>query len=150
MKTLNQIYVEFLSRSSNESLSRTLVASLITQIDPTINEVADVKTAVSEAVTNAIIHGYESKEGLIKMKCILYEKAVEIEVMDSGKGIENINEAMQPMYTTKPEMDRSGMGFTIMENFMDKIEVNSQVNQGTTIKMYKKFVSLDNNNLTYN
>ena len=143
MKILNEVYVEFLSKSSNEAFSRTVVASFISQLDPTISEVADVKTAVSEAVTNAIIHAYENREGLIRMKCVLYEDSVEILITDTGRGIPNIDEAMQPLYTSKPHLDRSGMGFTIMENFMDGIEVLSEMNKGTEVKMYKKFNSLE-------
>jgi stage II sporulation protein AB (anti-sigma F factor) len=142
MNILNEVYVEFLSRSSNEGFSRTVIASFISAIDPTISEVADVKTAVSEAVTNAVIHGYENGEGLIKMKCILFNDGVQVEISDSGGGIENIDEAMQPLFTSKPHLDRSGMGFTIMENFMDSIEVTSDKGSGTQVKMYKKFESL--------
>lgn len=144
MQPINEMSLEFMSKSSNESFARVVAAAFVSQIDPTLEELADVKTAVSEAVTNAIIHGYENKSGLVKMECRLYTDSVEIEIHDDGKGIENVELARQPLYTSKPDMDRSGMGFTVMENFMDSIEIVSEIEKGTTIKMYKKFKSVGN------
>jgi stage II sporulation protein AB (anti-sigma F factor) len=142
MIVLNEIKLELLSKSANESFARVVAAAFVSQLDPTLEELADIKTAVSEAVTNSIIHGYENKTGIIVMKCKLYKTSVEIEISDNGKGIEDIEIARQPLYTSKPEMERSGMGFTVMESFMDKVEIESVLGQGTTIKMYKELNSL--------
>ena len=143
MQPINEMKLEFLSKSSNEAFARVVAAAFVSQLDPTLEELADVKTAVSEAVTNAIIHGYENKYGIIKMICRQYDKSVEIEITDEGKGIEDIEQAMQPLYTSKPDMERSGMGFTVMESFMDKLEVRSKPGEGTTVVLFKRFVSLD-------
>ncbi len=126
----NEMKLEIKSKSCNEAFARITVAAFVSQLDPTIEELADIKTAVSEAVTNAIIHGYSDKEGIIHIRCKLEGKIVEIEVIDYGKGIENIEMAKQPLYTTHPDLDRSGMGFTIMENFMDEMKVESIVRNG--------------------
>ncbi len=144
MQPINEMKLEFVSKSSNEAFARIVAAAFVSQLDPTLEELADVKTAVSEAVTNAIIHGYESRYGIIKMVCRQFEKSVEIEISDEGKGIENIEQAMQPLFTSKPDMERSGMGFTVMESFMDKIQVRSKLGEGTTVTLYKEFSSLDN------
>lgn len=133
----NEMRLEFLSKSSNEAFARVAVAAFASQLDPTIEEIADIKTAVSEAVTNSIIHGYENKVGYVKIFAGIRNNTVEIEISDVGKGIEDIQQAMQPLYTSKPELERSGMGFTIMENFMDHLEVESIPGQGTRIKMIK-------------
>ncbi|MFZ5352461.1 MAG: anti-sigma F factor [Bacillota bacterium] len=138
----NIMKLEFLSRSQNESFARSVVAAFIAQLDPTIDELADVKTAVSEAVTNAIIHGYENGQGTVTIISKISGRTVEIEIIDYGRGIENIELARQPLYTSKPELERSGMGFTVMESFMDEIEVISIQSQGTTVKMRKTFKSL--------
>lgn len=143
MQPINEMKLEFVSKSSNEAFARVVAAAFASQLDPTIEELADVKTAVSEAVTNAIIHGYENRHGIIKMVCRQFDKSVEIEISDEGKGIENIEEAMQPLYTSKPDMERSGMGFTVMQSFMDKIQVRSKPGEGTTVTLYKEFNSLD-------
>lgn len=143
MQPMNEMKIEFVSKSSNEAFARVVAAAFASQLDPTLEELADVKTAVSEAVTNAIIHGYENKYGIIKMICRQYDRSIEIEISDEGKGIEDIQRAMQPLYTSKPEMERSGMGFTVMESFMDRIEVRSKPGEGTTVVLYKKFGSLD-------
>lgn len=143
MQPINQMKLEFSSKSSNEAFARVVAAAFVSQIDPTLEELADVKTAVSEAVTNAIIHGYENSNGLVRMECVLYRDGVEIFIADEGQGISDVTLAMQPMYTSKPEMERSGMGFTVMESFMDKVEVVSEVGRGTRVSMYKKFKSLD-------
>ena len=135
----NEMKIEFVSKSNNEAFARVAVASFASQLDPTIEELADIKTAVSEAVTNSIIHGYEGNEGIVKVRCFLGLDFIEIEISDTGKGIENIEMAKQPLYTSKPNLERSGMGFTIMESFMDEVKIESIVNLGTKITM-KKFI----------
>lgn len=139
MEILNEMQVDFLSKSQNEGFARVVVAAFASQLDPTLDELADIKTAVSEAVTNSIIHGYEDTVGTIRIKAKLYESRIDIWVQDWGKGIEDIEKARQPLWTSKPELDRSGMGFTIMENFMDELEVKSEPGKGTTVKMVKNF-----------
>ncbi len=134
----NEMKLEFVSKSSNESFARIAVAAFVTQLDPTIEELADIKTSVSEAVTNCIIHGYEEKEGNIKIECKIYEDCIEIEITDNGKGIEDINKAREPLYTSKSDFERSGMGFTIMESFMDELKVESVLGIGTKVTMKKK------------
>ena len=134
----NEMKLEFLSKSANESFARIAVAAFVSQLDPTIEEIADIKTSVSEAVTNSIIHAYPDSEGIIKIHSKLYENEVEIEISDTGVGIENINEAREPLYTTKSNLERSGMGFTIMENFMDSLKIESIVDIGTKITMKKR------------
>ena len=133
----NEMKLEFISKSANEAFARIAVAAFVSQLDPTIEELADIKTAVSEAVTNCIIHGYEDKQGIVKIKEKLKQNQIIIEISDQGKGIENINIAKEPLYTTKPNLERSGMGFTIMESFMDSMEVQSIVGLGTKIIMTK-------------
>lgn len=142
MRIDNEMKLEFLSKSQNESFARSVVAAFISQLDPTIDELADVKTAVSEAVTNSIIHGYECQNGHVTVVAKIMGRTVEIEIKDYGKGIENIDLARQPLYTSKPEMERSGMGFTVMETFMDNVEVDSQPGMGTTIRLIKTFKSI--------
>ena len=127
----------FDSRSENEGFARVSVASFLTQLNPTVEEVADVKTAVSEAVTNAIIHGYEQRVEKVKIHCSIENQLFTVEISDRGKGIANVEKAMEPMFTTKPEDDRSGMGFSFMEAFMDTVEVESKVGEGTSVKMTK-------------
>jgi stage II sporulation protein AB (anti-sigma F factor) len=139
MQLINEMKLEFLSKSNNESFARVVAAAFVSQIDPNIEELADIKTAVSEAVTNAIIHGYENKTGFVKMECKLFDHAIEITVSDEGQGIEDIEQARQPLYTSKPNLERSGMGFTVMESFMDSVEVSSNIGEGTLIKMIKTF-----------
>lgn len=133
----NEMKLEFISKSSNEAFARIAVAAFASQLDPTIEELADIKTAVSEAVTNCIIHGYDKKQGIVKISAKLKENEIIIEISDKGKGIENIEVAKEPLYTTKPNLERSGMGFTIMESFMDKMEVESIVGLGTKVTMSK-------------
>ena len=133
----NEVKLEFLSKSTNESFARIAVAAFVTALNPTLEEIADIKTAVSEAVTNSIIHGYEEKEGIIKIECKLFENSIEIEITDNGKGIEDIEKAREPLYTSKSELERSGMGFTIMESFMDEVKVESVVGIGTKVTMKK-------------
>lgn len=137
MQYENEARVYFSAKSENEGFARLFTAGFLSQIDPTISEMADVKTAVSEAVTNAIIHGYEKKEGMVELFCAYKENKVYIEVADTGKGIEDISQAREPLYTSKPEMERSGMGFTIMETFMERVRIESKVGEGTRIFMEK-------------
>ena len=134
----NEMKLEFISKSNNEAFARISVAAFVSQLDPTIEEIADIKTAVSEAVTNAIVHGYEDKLGIVTVICKIYENEVYIEISDSGRGIENIEMAKQPLYTTRPNLERSGMGFTIMESFMDELDVQSILGLGTKVTMKKK------------
>ena len=134
----NEMNLEFVSKSSNEAFARVAIAAFVAQLDPTIEELADIKTAVSEAVTNSIIHAYDHRQGIVKMVAKLKDNVVYIEISDQGKGIENIDIAKEPLYTTKPNLERSGMGFTIMESFMDKMEVESIVGLGTKVTMSKK------------
>lgn len=134
--------LRFLARSENESFARVTVASFISQLDPTMEELTDIKTVVSEAVTNAIIHGYkEDAQGMVYLRTEIHGNEVTIVVEDQGEGIADIDQARQPLYTTKPEMERSGMGFTIMENFMDHVEIVSVEGKGTTVKLVKKMTT---------
>ena len=137
MKNTNEMEIIFDSHSSNEGFARVAVASFLTQLNPTVEEVSDVKTAISEAVTNAIIHGYENKIHKVSIRCRIEGQQMTVEVRDHGVGIENIEQAMTPLYTSKPELERSGMGFAFMEAFMDKLEVESVPGKGTTVKMEK-------------
>lgn len=140
MQYENEARVFFSAKSENEAFARLFTVGLLTQLDPTISEMTDIKTAVSEAVTNAIIHGYEKQEGQVELFCGYRENKVYIEVADRGKGISDISQAREPLYTSKPEMERSGMGFTIMETFMDHIHIESKVGEGTRIFMEKTLV----------
>ena len=139
MEDTNEMALEFDSRSQNEGFVRVAVAAFATQLNPTLEEVADLKTAVSEAVTNVVIHAYREKTGKVRIECSVREKEMTVTVIDYGVGIENIEKAMEPLYTTRPELDRSGMGFAFMEAFMDELEVESEPGQGTTVRMKKKF-----------
>ncbi|MFL0269765.1 anti-sigma F factor [Candidatus Clostridium radicumherbarum] len=138
----NIVKIEFLSKSQNEGFARVAVAAFVSQLDPTIEELTDVKTAVSEAVTNSIIHGYGNGNGIIKIEAMIEETTLTIKINDEGVGIENIELAMQPLYTSRPDLERSGMGFTVMETFMDSLEVKSEKGKGTQIIMKKVFKSL--------
>lgn len=133
----NKVKLEFMSKSANESFARIAVAAFVSQLDPTIEELADIKTAVSEAVTNCIIHAYEDKDGIIYITCTMKNNEITIEIKDNGIGIENIDLAKEPLYTSKPELERSGMGFTIIESFMDDLKIESIVGIGTKITMKK-------------
>ena len=137
-RVANHMQIEFDAISENEQLARLAVAAFITPLNPTLEEMADVKTAISEAVTNAIIHGYEMEGGIVCMRCTLHGDLLEVEIEDQGKGMVDVERAMEPMYTSKPEADRSGMGFSFMEAFMDELEVSSIVGIGTTVSMKKK------------
>lgn len=134
----NEMELSFLSKSNNEAFARITVAAFAAQLDPTIEELADIKTAVSEAVTNCIVHGYEDREGIVKVKAKLLNNTIEIDISDNGKGIEDVELARKPLYTTKANLERSGMGFTIMESFMDEVEIHSVVGIGTRIVMKKE------------
>ena len=136
----NEMEITVDSNSENEGFIRVAVAAFMTQMDPTLEEVADVKTAVSEAVTNCIIHGYENKAGKIMIRCRLKEHEIYIEIRDEGKGIADVKKAMEPLYTTKPDLDRSGMGFAFMEAFMNELQVESVLGKGTCVKMKKKLL----------
>ncbi|MGO1470355.1 MAG: anti-sigma F factor [Tissierella sp.] len=140
----NYMKLEFSSKSSNESFSRVVVAAFAAQLDPTIEELSDIKTAISEAVTNSIIHGYEYGDGIIKIEATVENNTIKIIVEDSGKGISNLEKAMEPFYTSKPDLERSGMGFTVMETFMDELTVESNDSKGTRIIMTKKIENLPN------
>jgi len=137
MQMKNEMVLAFSALSQNEAFARVAVAAFTAQLNPTVSEITDIKTAVSEAVTNAIIHGYENSGGWINLKCEINDRDVYIEISDEGKGIEDIEKAREPLYTSKPEMERSGMGFTVMETFMDSIEVDSTPGKGTKIEMTK-------------
>lgn len=133
----NYVKVEFKNKSSNEGFARVVVAAFASQLDPTVEQLADIKTAVSEAVTNAIVHGYADRPGNVLMECTMQGKVVTITVADSGRGIDDVEQARQPLYTTNADDERSGMGFTVMEMFMDTVEVTSEVGKGTRVVMTK-------------
>ncbi len=134
----NEMKLEFDSRSCNEGFARVSVAAFLTQLNPTLEEVADVKTALSEAVTNAIIHGYEGEVKKIQITCRISGQTIEVEVADQGKGIEDVPKAMEPLFTTREDCERAGMGFSFMEAFMDTLEVISAPGEGPRVKMTKK------------
>ena len=130
----NEMHLQFSALSQNESFARVSVAAFVAQLDPTMDELTEIKTVVSEAVTNAIIHGYNNDpNGIVYISVVIEDGVVHLTIKDEGVGIANIEEARQPLFTTKPELERSGMGFTIMENFMDEVVVQSEVNKGTTV-----------------
>lgn len=137
MEHNNEMTIIFDSRSCNEGFARVAVAAFCTQLNPTLEEVADIKTAVSEAITNSIIHGYDNQVKKIRIECRTEEKTLYVTVSDEGRGIPDVQKAMEPMFTTRPELDRSGMGFAFMEAFMDEIQVESQVGKGTVVRMKK-------------
>ncbi len=134
----NEMSIRFDSYSANEGFARVAVAAFLADLDPTLDELSDVKTAVSEAVTNSIIHGYDNRIGKIYLTCAKQEQQIQIEIVDYGKGIEDVAKAKEPFYTTRPELERSGMGFAFMEAFMDDVEVDSSPGQGTTVRMVKQ------------
>ena len=137
MESTNEMTIIFDSRPVNEGMARIAAASFCTQLNPTLEEVADLKTAVSEAVTNCIIHGYEGEVHKIRMDLSLCERDMYVDISDEGAGIPDIKKAMEPLYTTKPEKERSGMGFTFMEAFMDQVSVESEPGKGTTVHIKK-------------
>ena len=138
MGNSNEMTIIFDSRPENEGLARIAAAAFCTQLNPTLEEVADLKTAVSEAVTNCIIHGYQGEVHKIRMKCVRKERTIYLDIEDDGIGIADVEKAMEPLYTTRADQDRSGMGFTFMEAFMDEVKVTSQVGKGTCVHMSKK------------
>ena len=142
MKPMNEMSLSFLSYSANEGFARATVAAFVAQLDPTVGEISDIKTAVSEAVTNAIIHGYERKDGVVTLHCAYSGKTIYIDIIDKGRGIENVDEAMEPLFTSKPQEERSGLGFTVMESFMDEVKVESILGAGTKVSMVKTLKSL--------
>ncbi len=137
----NEMELKLASKPQNEAFARITIAAFVAQLDPTIDEISDIKTAISEAVTNSIIHGYDNDDGYVTVKAKIIANTIEIEVSDKGKGIANVELAMRPLYTSKPNLERSGMGFTIMQSFMDDIKVKSELGIGTTIIMRKKIES---------
>ena len=143
----NNVNIELDSNSSNEGFARMVTVAFLAPLDPTIDELSDIKTAVSEAVTNCIIHGYDNKDGKIYMRMSIKDNVFRVEIEDKGRGIEDINKAMEPMYTRKEDEDRSGMGFCCMEAFMDELKVESKVGQGTKIIM-TKYIKSSNDNYT--
>ena len=138
MGNSNEMTIIFDSRPENEGLARVAAAAFCTQLNPTLEEVADLKTAVSEAVTNCIIHGYQGEVHKIRMKCVRKERTIYLDIEDDGIVIADVEKAMEPLYTTRADQDRSGMGFTFMEAFMDEVKVTSQVGKGTCVHMSKK------------
>lgn len=139
----NEMHMTFSADSVNESLARVAVAAFAAELNPTMEEIEDIRTSVSEAVTNAIIHGYEGEEGMVELHCVLLDRLIHIEVKDTGKGIADIEQAKKPFYTTKPEEERSGMGFAFMEAFMDVVKVESEVQFGTRVILEKEIGTRD-------
>lgn len=141
MKVTNEMKVQFMSRSVNEGFARLAAAAMVAQLDPTVEELSDIKVAVSEAVTNCIVHGYPGVTGFIHMECRLYDDNwIEIAVTDYGRGIEDVEKARQPLFTTNSDGERSGMGFTVMETFMDEVRVESALGKGTKVVMRKRLI----------
>ena len=139
MQTVNQMKLEFLSVPENEGFARVAVSAFAVQLDPTLDVLADIKTAVSEAVTNAIVHGYADGTGIVTVSAALRDDGIlDIAVADQGRGIPDISQAMQPFFTTQPEKERSGMGFSVMQTFMDRVTVESCPGEGTTVRMQKR------------
>jgi stage II sporulation protein AB (anti-sigma F factor) len=138
MNVINEMNINFSAKSVNESFARSVVSAFVMSLDPTIAELSDIKTAVSEAVTNSIIHGYEGQDGRITILSKISGRSIYIEISDQGCGISDVKKAMEPMFTTRPKEDRSGMGFSFMEAFMDRLEVQSTVGLGTVVKMWKE------------
>ncbi len=139
MKIINEMKLEFTGVPENEGFARVAVSAFAVQLDPTLDVLADIKTAVSEAVTNAIVHGYADAPGTVMITAALRDDGMlEVSVMDKGKGIADIAQAMQPFYTSQPEKERSGMGFSVMQTFMDKVTVDSKLGEGTTVRMQKR------------
>ena len=148
LELINEMKICFQARSENESFARVAVAGFLTYINPTLEELEDIKTAVSEAVTNAIIHGYEEKEtAMVYVSGMLYREEngylLQVVVEDTGKGIADVEKAMEPMFTTKPELERAGMGFAFMEAFMDDVQVQSEVLKGTTVTLSKRLLKYE-------
>ncbi len=142
MNNHNEMQTTFLSVAENESFARVVIAAFAVQLSPTVSEIADIKTAVSEAVTNAIVHGYEGTRGMVTLRATIQDRnLLTIEIQDSGRGIPDVSKAMEPFYTTHPEQERSGMGFAVMQTFMDDLMVHSTPGSGTTVRMSKRIHS---------
>lgn len=140
MKPINEMKLEFISKSSNESFARATISAFIAQLDPTISELADIKTAISEAVTNCIVHAYKKSIGTIYITVQIFENGkVIIKIRDKGCGIDNVNQAMEPLFTTGGD-ERAGLGFAVMQSFMDKIKVTSKLDKGTCITLEKNII----------
>ena len=137
MSNTNEMLVEFEAVGENESFARIVIAAFISKLNPTLEEMGDMKVAVSEAVTNAIIHGYDGEKGKVRMEAQLEGRQLTVRIIDFGKGIKDIKQAMEPLFTTKPEEERSGMGFSFMEAFTDQLQVISEEGKGTTVTMVK-------------
>lgn len=144
MKLINEMELNFKAISINEGFARSCVAAFCVQANPSLDEITDIKTAVSEAVTNCVVHAYPIVKGNVCIKVRLYEHSVEIEIIDNGIGIENFEKAREPFYTTKPDEERSGMGFAVMESFMDNLELRQNKNQGLVVFMQKHFRQKNN------
>jgi stage II sporulation protein AB (anti-sigma F factor) len=146
-KQINEIRCTFLSKSENEALARSILSGFLLPLDPTVDELADIRCAISEAVTNAIVHGYRNTTGMITLAIKAYDdRTVRITIIDKGCGIADIAKARTPLYTTCPDEDRCGMGFSIMESFSDKLSVTSQIGKGTRITLTRKLAPLDTAN----
>lgn len=141
MNNSNSFSIKFDARSSNEAFARGVICAFVAQLDPTISELADIKTAVSEAVTNCIVHAYANEIGSIYISCAICGNVVKVSIKDNGKGIADIKQAMEPEYTTAPEGERSGLGFSVMAAFMDRVSVRSKVGKGTTVVLTKTIIS---------
>ncbi|MGN1139294.1 MAG: anti-sigma F factor [Ruminococcus sp.] len=143
MNIINEMHLKFISKSTNEGFARSVVSAFILELDPTINEIADIKTAVSEAVTNSIVHGYKRESGMIYIDAkITQNKKVIIKIRDKGVGIENVEKAMEPLFTTSQQEERAGLGFTVMQSFMDNVKVKSAPDKGTTVTLEKQIISV--------
>lgn len=139
MSRRNEMETTFLSVAENESFARVVIAAFAVQLSPTVSEIADIKTAVSEAVTNAIVHGYEGSSGMVTLRAAIDDRStITVEVRDSGRGIADVPKAMEPFFTTHPEQERSGMGFAVMQTFMDDVDVESAPGKGTIVRMSKR------------
>lgn len=138
MEVTNYFTITFPATSRNEAFARVVVAAFAAQLDPTLDELNEIKTAVSEAVTNAIIHGYPDREGEVVISCSLHRDSLEVIVKDSGVGIDNLEQAREPLFTSRPDLERAGMGFTVMEEFMDSVAIETKPGQGTAVTMTKK------------
>lgn len=142
MSRRNEMETTFLSVAENESFARVVIAAFAVQLSPTVSEIADIKTAVSEAVTNAILHGYEGSSGMVTLRAAIDDRStLTVEVKDSGRGIADVPKAMEPFFTTHPEQERSGMGFAVMQTFMDDVDVESAPGKGTIVRMSKRIHS---------
>lgn len=143
MIVTNEMHLKILSKSTNESFARNVVAAFILELDPTINEIADIKTAVSEAVTNSIVHGYRRESGMIYIDAkITDSRKLIIKIKDKGSGIEDVKKAMEPLFTTAQEEERAGLGFAVMQSFMDNVKVTSKLGKGTTVTLEKQIVAV--------